>query len=185
MCRRRGQLRSGRVYYRPIGTEEEWERSVLNFRHAAQYARDKGITLAVEPINRFETFFLNTAADAVRFCKGRWGAERQGAFGHLPHGQGGKELLPGDCRYGHTPCGYLHAYENDRGTPGTGLVQWNEVFRGLRDADYPGWVVIESFVPDIKELARVCAVWRQLAPSADYLAREGLRYLRRSGDENA
>jgi D-psicose/D-tagatose/L-ribulose 3-epimerase len=73
----------------------------------------------------------------------------------------------------------FHACENDCGTPETGLVRWDDIFQGLKENGYEGWIVIESFVPDIAELARVTAVWRQLAPSADYLAGEGLRYLRR------
>ncbi len=173
----------GGVTYAPAGfiagrarTEEEWERSVTNFRRAAKYAGEKGITLAVEPLNRFETYFLNTAADAVTFCKdvGEPNAKVHLDTYHMIREE--KNFYQAIVDTG-TYLGLFHACENDRGTPGTGLVQWDEVYRGLIDADYEGWIVIESFVPDIEELARVCAVWRQLAPSADYLAGEGLKNL--------
>lgn len=179
----------GGVNYAPAGyiagrarTEEEWERSVTNFRHAARYAGKKGITLAVEPINRFETYFLNTAADAVKFCKdvGEPNVKvHLDTFHMIREEKSFYQAIVDTGPY----LGFLHACENDRGTPGTGLVQWDEIFRGLHDADYRGWIVIESFVPDNEELARVCAVWRQFAPSADHLAGEGLKNLRAIADK--
>jgi D-psicose/D-tagatose/L-ribulose 3-epimerase len=179
-----GESVIGGVNYAPAGyltgsarTPQEWDRSVHNYREAAKYAGDKGITLAVEPINRFETFFINTAADAVRFCEdvGEPNAKVHLDTYHMIREE--KDFYRAIVDTG-SRIGMVHACENDRGTPGTGLVSWNEVYRGLSDANYNGWIVIESFVPDIEELARVTAVWRQLAPSADYLAGEGLKNLR-------
>ncbi|KPJ86470.1 MAG: hypothetical protein AMS17_12400 [Spirochaetes bacterium DG_61] len=159
-------------------TDQEWAWAVRNFREAVRYAGDRGITLAVEPINRFETYFLNTAADAVRFCKdvGEPNVKVHLDTYHMIREE--KSFYRAIVDTGEY-LGHFHACENDRGTPGTGLVRWDEVNRGLRDIDYQGWIVIESFVPDIKELARVCAIWRQLAPSADALAEEGLKNLKR------
>jgi len=158
-------------------TDDEWERAVGNFRLAAGHAGERGITLAVEPLNRFETFFLNTAADAVRFCRevGEPNVKVHLDTYHMIREETSFYRAIVDTG---SFLGYFHACENDRGTPGTGLVRWEEVYRGLRDAGYGGWIVIESFVPDIPELARVAAVWRRLAPSADHLAGEGLRNLR-------
>ena len=179
----------GGVNYAPAGyisgkprTEEEWERSVTNFRLAAQYAGEKGITLAAEPINRFETYFLNTAADAVAFCKdvGEPNAKVHLDTFHMIREE--KDFYQAIVDTG-PYLGMLHACENDRGTPGTGLVRWDDIFRGLHDVDYRGWIVIESFVPDNEKLARVCAVWRQFAPSADHLAGEGLKNLRAIADQ--
>jgi D-psicose/D-tagatose/L-ribulose 3-epimerase len=174
----------GGVNYAPPGyitgkrrTDEEWERAVENFRLAARHAREKDITLAVEPLNRFETFFLNTAADAVRFCRD---VDEPNAKVHLDTYhmiREEKDFYKAVVDTG-PYLGLLHACENDRGTPGTGLVRWDEVYRGLKDIGYEGWIVIESFVPEVEEIARLAAVWRQLAPSADYLAGEGLKNLR-------
>jgi len=158
-------------------TEQEWGWAVHNFREAARYAADRDITLAVEPINRFETFFLNTAADAVRFCKevGQPNAKVHLDTYHMIREE--KSFCRAIVDTGER-LGFFHACENDRGTPGTGLVRWEEVYRGLREIEYHGWIVIESFVPDIEELARVCAIWRKLAPSADTLAGDGLENLK-------
>jgi D-psicose/D-tagatose/L-ribulose 3-epimerase len=179
-----GECVIGGVNYAPAGyltgsarTSEEWDRAVLNFREAAKHAKDRGITLAVEPLNRFETFFLNTAADAVQFCKdvGEPNVKVHLDTYHMIREE--KDFYRAIVETG-PYIGMVHACENDRGTPGTGLVAWDEVYRGLRDAQYEGWIVIESFVPEIEGLARVAAVWRQLAPSADHLAAEGLKNLR-------
>ncbi len=158
-------------------TEDEWEWAVHNFRAAARHAAQQDITLTVEVLNRFETHFLNTAADAVRFCRdvGEPNVKVHLDTYHMIREE--KSFYDAIVSTGDY-LGYFHACENDRGIPGTGLVQWDEVYRALDDVGYHGWIVIESFVPDIEELARVTAVWRQLAPSADVLARDGLRNLK-------
>jgi len=158
-------------------TPQEWEWAVKNYREAAKYARAKNIVLAVEPVNRFETYFLNTAADSVQFCKD---VGEPNVKVHLDTYHMIREersfyraiVDTGDY------LGYLHACENDRGIPGTGLVPWEEVYRALKDIDYQGWITIESFVPDIPDLARLTAIWRKLAPSADALASDGLKNIK-------
>ena len=158
-------------------TEQEWEWAVTNFREVAKYANDKGITLNVEPVNRFETFFLNIAADGVQFCKD---VDMPNAKVHLDCYHMIREeknmykaiVDTGDY------LGHFHACENERGVPGTGLVPWEDVYRALKDINYGGWINIESFTPDIEDLARLTAIWRKLAPSADVLAGEGLKNIK-------
>ena len=158
-------------------TDAEWEWAVKNFREACRYADDRGIILAAEALNRFETHMLNCAADAVRFCRD---VGEPNAKVHLDtyHMIGEEKSFYRAIVETGDYLGYFHACENDRGTPGTGLVRWDEVYRGLREIGYDGWITIESFVPDIKELARLTAVWRRLSPSADALAGDGLKNLK-------
>jgi D-psicose/D-tagatose/L-ribulose 3-epimerase len=158
-------------------TSEEWDWAVHNFRAAARYAQGKDIILAAEVLNRFETHFLNTAFDAVRFCKDVGEPNVRvhlDTYHMIREEKSFYEAIVNTGEY----LGYFHACENDRGIPGTGLVQWEEVYRGLMDIGYQGWIMIESFVPDIKELARIAAIWRTLAPSADDLAKMGLKNLK-------
>ena len=158
-------------------TAEEWDWAVNGVREAARYANDKGIVIAVEALNRFETHFLNTAADSVQFCKDTGEPNVKvhlDTYHMIREEKSFTDAIVGTGDY----LGYFHTCENDRGTPGTGLVQWEEVYRALKAINYKGWIVVESFVPDIEELARITAVWRKLAPSADYLAGEGLKNLR-------
>ena len=73
---------------------------------------------------------------------------------------------------------HFHACENDRGVPGRGQVRWPEVADALREVGYNGAVVIESFTPEVKSIARAVCIWRALASSQDELAREGLAFLK-------
>lgn len=158
-------------------TPQEWEWAVKNYKEAAKYAQGKNIVLAVEPVNRFETYFLNTAADSVQFCKdvGEPNVKVHLDTYHMIREE--KSFYRAIVDTGDY-LGYLHACENERGIPGTGLVPWEEVYRALKDIDYQGWITIESFVPDIPDLARLTAIWRKLAPSADVLASDGLKNIK-------
>jgi len=158
-------------------TQQEWDWAVSYYKEAAKYAAEKNITLNVEPVNRFETHFLNIAADAVRFCNDVGEANvkvhldtyhmiREEKDFYKPIVETGKYL------------GYFHACENERGIPGTGLVRWEEVYRALKDSGYRGWITIESFTPEIESVAGLTAIWRKHAPSSDDLAKEGLKNLK-------
>jgi D-psicose/D-tagatose/L-ribulose 3-epimerase len=72
----------------------------------------------------------------------------------------------------------VHCSENDRGTPGTGHTEWDEVFAALKEVNYDRWLVIESFVLGNEAIAKAAAIWRDIAPSGDDLAKEGLSFLR-------
>jgi D-psicose/D-tagatose/L-ribulose 3-epimerase len=73
---------------------------------------------------------------------------------------------------------HVHACENNRGAPGSGNVAWEEVAAALKEIDYDGPVVIESFTPAVKSIARAVCIWRPLAESQDALAADGLAFLR-------
>jgi len=158
-------------------TQQEWDWAVENYRQVARYANDRGIVISAEPVNRFETYFLNTASDTVQFVKdvGEPNAKVHLDTYHLIREE--KSFYSAISSTGEY-LGYFHACENERGVPGTGLVQWEEVYRALKDIGYDGWITIESFVPDIEELARLTAIWRSHAPSADALAGEGLKNIK-------
>jgi len=158
-------------------TEKEWEWAVNYYREAAKYAKDRNIMLAIEPVNRFETHFINTASDAVKFCKdvGESNVKVHLDTYHMIREE--KNFYKAIVDTGEY-LGYLHACENERGIPGTGLVNWEDVYRGLKDINYKGWITIESFTPDIKSIACLTAIWRKHAPSADVLAKDGLNNIK-------
>ena len=158
-------------------TEQEWEWAVSNYREACSYAGDKGIDICVEAVNRFETYFINTAADAVKFCKdvGEPNAKVHLDAYHMIREE--KDFYKAIVDTGEY-LGYFHACENERGVPGTGLVPWETVYQALKDIDYQGWITIESFTPDLPDIARLTAIWRKHAPSADVLAGEGLKNIK-------
>ena len=161
-------------------TEQEWEWSVNAMREITQYAADNwdGI-LAVECVNRFETHFLNIAADGVQYCKdvGMPNIKVHLDCFHMIREE--KSFAGAVKTCGKEYLGYVHVNENDRGIPGTGLVPFEEFFRALKEIGYDGPLTIESFDPRFEETNRNCAIWRSFAPSGEALAVEGLADLKR------
>ena len=160
-------------------TEDEWNWSVESMREVAEYAKNNSdIIIAVEPVNRFETFFLNIAGDAVRYCR-EVGLDNMkvhlDAF-HMIREELNFTKAVQEC--GKQYLGYVHVCESNRGIPGTGLVPWKEFFTALKNIGYEGPLVIESFDPRFEELNRLCAIWRKFAETGEILAVEGLRNLK-------
>jgi D-psicose/D-tagatose/L-ribulose 3-epimerase len=173
-------------FYSAVGrcwraTAEERERDVERLagvlRSLGQYAADRGVALGIEPLNRFETSFLNTTEQALQLVR-RVDHPSVGLGLDLFH-LGIEEKSPGDAlRAAGAHLKHVQVAENDRGTPGTGHLPWEDVAAALRDTGYGGRVVIETFSDRVEAIARAAAIWRPLAPDSDTLAREGLRFLR-------
>ena len=160
-------------------TEDEWGWSVESMREVALYAESKSdMIIAVEPVNRFETHFLNIAEDAVKYCK-------DVGTGNLKVHLDSFHMIREELSFteaveicGKEYLGYIHACENNRGIPGTGLVPWEEFFGALRKIGYDGPLAIESFDPGFEELNRLCAIWRKFAETGEELAVQGLKNLK-------
>ena len=163
-------------------TPDEWQRVIDGLRALTPVLDESGVTLAVEPLNRFETFLLNTMSDARAMCEAvdhpKVGVLFDTFHANIEEKSMGVALQSLGSRLRH-----VHASENDRGTPGTGHVPWPELRDALRQMDYQDWVVIESFGSAIKEIAAAASIWRDLAPTADEIAFDGVKYLRRMFDE--
>ena len=155
----------------------EWRRSVEGIREMALVAADKGVRLALEPLNRFETDMINIVDQGLDFIddvgKSNVGLHLDTFHMHLEERSSGAAIRKASDRIFH-----FHACENDRGVPGTGQVQWQEVASALKEVRYAGPVVIESFTSQVKEIARAVCIWREIAPSQDAIASEGLKFLR-------
>lgn len=159
-------------------TEEEWDLAVSGTKELAEFAEKHGVTLAIEPLNRFETYFINIAADAVEFAKDVGSPNVKIMLDTFHMNIEEKSFYDAIVETGDL-LWHFHSSENDRGTPGTGLVNWQEVFEALDEINYDRWIVMESFVPGIKEIAKAAAIWRQIAPSGDVLATEGLAFIKK------
>lgn len=159
-------------------TEEEWQWGVGNFRAIAEYAAStSGLVLGIEPVNRFESHFINVARDAVRFIDavGMGNVKVHLDTFHMIREEDNIRAAVLDAG---PKLGYVHACENQRGIPGRGMMPWVEFFASLREMGYDGCVTIESFDPEMPSIARLCCMWRKLADSPEQLAVEGLRFLR-------
>ncbi len=170
--------------YAPVGylvgrrrTEDEWGwcRDVL--KKAARKAQEYGVTMALEFLNRFETFFINTSEDAVKMCKDVGEPCMKVHFDTFHANIEEKDVVEALRKTGEF-LGHFHASENDRGMIGSGHIPYAELFAVLKELGYDEWVVIESFGSSFKELAAACCIWRDLVPDPEAFAREGLRYLK-------
>jgi D-psicose/D-tagatose/L-ribulose 3-epimerase len=172
----------GKIVGRPR-TEEEWRRSVEAMREVCRYAKSYGISFGAEPVNRFETYFLNTAEDAVKYCRDV-GEPNMKVHLDTFHMNIEEKNFYDPIKKAGNLLNHFHCCENDRSIPGTGHVNWDEVFRALSEIDYDRWLVIESFTPEIKRVAASTAIWRKLAPDADTIAVNGLQFLKKMVDKN-
>jgi D-psicose/D-tagatose/L-ribulose 3-epimerase len=170
--------------YSPVGylpgrrrTADEWKWAVDCYQSLGPVLTQYGVTIAVEPLNRFETYFLNTAADAVKFCD-EIDHPNVGVLFDTFHAN----IEEKDIAQGYRTVGrhlkHVHTCENDRGIPGTGHVEWKSVFQAMRDLKYDGWLTIESFGFSIGELSAAAAIWRDLAPTPDAIAYEGVKFVK-------
>jgi D-psicose/D-tagatose/L-ribulose 3-epimerase len=158
-------------------TEEEWKWAIDNLQAAADYARPLGVTLCIEPLNRFETYFLNTQQDAALLVRAV-GAPNLRVHFDTFHANIEEQNPADSVRSISKELGHVHISENDRGIPGTGHNDWAGVLSALRDVGYDGWLTIESFAQPEPALAAAAAIWRDLAPSGDELARRGLQFIK-------
>lgn len=155
--------------------ERAW--CVENLRAVGKIASDAGVTIGIEPLNRFETDMINLVEQALALIH-EIGHPAYKVHIDTFHCNIEEKSIPEAIRMAGSLLGHFHACENDRGTPGTGHIDWIGVRDALRDIGYDGPVVIESFTPGAVEIAKAAAIWRPLAPSQDELARQGARFLR-------
>ena len=158
-------------------TDEEWKRCVDGLQELGRYSEEFKVRIAVEPLNRFETFFLNTAADAKRLCE-EVAHPNIGVLYDTFHANIEEKNQAAAIRLLGKHIFHVHTCENDRGIPGSGPIDWPGVIGALKEIGYDDWLVIESFGPGIKEIAAAACIWRDLAAQPDDIPALGARNLR-------
>ncbi|GAB5554195.1 MAG: sugar phosphate isomerase/epimerase [Saprospiraceae bacterium] len=161
----------------PEKRKEEWSLAVDNLHKVCKMAKAKELLIALEPLNRFETDLVNTTADVVRMVKDidHPSAKVMVDSFHMTIEESDLEaaiLAAGDLLI------HVQVSENYRGTPGTGLTPWKAFAKGLSKINYQGTISIESFTPEIKELAGAVCFWKKMAESQDAFAEDGLKFLK-------
>jgi D-psicose/D-tagatose/L-ribulose 3-epimerase len=158
-------------------SEDELSRGADSLRVAGDIAAAAGVTIALEYLNRFEAYFLTTAAQARAFVERVDHPSVRTMYdtfhGHIEekdHGDAIRALAP--------VMAHFHVSENDRGVPGTGQVQFDTAFAALAEVGYDGWVTIESFGSALPDLAAATKVWRPLFASEEDVYRQGLALIR-------
>ena len=155
-----------------------WLNSVRSLKEVCKYAKKFDIEIGVEAVNRFKSYLINTAEDAIKFVKD---VDEPNIKIHLDTFHMNieeKDFYTPIVKTGNL-LGYLHCIENDRGIPGTGHVDWNALFKALKEIRYDRWVVIETFPPGVKGLSEKVCAWRWVFPDEIELASKGLQFLQK------
>lgn len=158
-------------------TEDEWQWGLESMRQTAEHAGQVGVKLGIEPLNRFEVYFLNAHRDAAEFAR-QVNHPACGIMYDTFHSNIEEKSIPDtleaikDCLF------HIHISENDRSTPGAGNIRWNETFKAIRHIGYDGWLVIEAFGLALPELAAATRIWRRMFDDELTLARQGLQFMK-------
>ncbi|HBF37692.1 MAG TPA: sugar phosphate isomerase/epimerase [Firmicutes bacterium] len=153
------------------------ERVSKRLRPLAAKAADNGVLLAFETLNRFENCLINTTEQALELVK----MVDSPALGiHLDtfHMNIEEKDMPAAIRLAGPVLYHFHTCENDRGILGTGHIPWKDIAVALREVNYHGDFVIESFTDQVRSIARAVSTWRKVAPSSEVLAEKGLQFLK-------
>ena len=158
-------------------TKQEHQRGVSFHRRAGDHAAKKNVRFAVEALNRFECYFLNTME---QLC------EHLDAVDH-PHVKAMYDTFHSNIEEKDPVAAvkaikkhmiHVHVSENDRGTPGKGHVPWAETFKAIKAAKYDGWMTIEAFGRAIPALAAATRVWRDFFPNKEEVYKVGLKTMK-------
>lgn len=163
-------------------TEQEWGRAVETTRGIALTASTHGVTIALEALNRFEIYLLNTAADTARFVREVDHPSCRMMIDTF-HAHIEEKDVAEAVRASADVLVHVQVAENDRSTPGKGQVRFAETFAALKGVGYDGWLAIEAFGLGLPEIAKATSIWRRMFDTEEQLAEEGLDFLRRSWDE--
>jgi D-psicose/D-tagatose/L-ribulose 3-epimerase len=174
----------GGVTYSALGfrsgkppSKAEYDNMAKALRPAARHAKKLGITLGIEPCNRYETHLLNTSTQSLQFLDL---LNEPNVTIHLDtyHMNIEEKGIGAGFRAAGDKCAYVHLSESDRGVPGTGTIDWDDVFRTLANINFKGRLVVESFVTLPAEIAAALSVWRPVARDRQEVLEKGVPFLK-------
>lgn len=170
--------------YSPVGylpgrrrNADEWQWAVEAYRELGPVFAAHDVHVGIEPLNRFETYFLNTTNDAVAFCA-EVDHPNVGILWDTFHANIEEKNPAAALAAAGRFLKHVHTCENDRGTPGSGHVDWPGVFEALRGLGYDSWLTIESFGFALGEISAAASIWRDLAATPNEIAWEGVKFLK-------
>jgi D-psicose/D-tagatose/L-ribulose 3-epimerase len=159
--------------------KQQWKAVVNNLRKLCDYAESKGRQVCLEPLNRFETDFINTVDQALKMVKDV-GSPALKLHLDTFHMNIEEKNQAAAIKKAGKLLGHFHACGSDRGTPGGDHIDWKPIAAALKSVKYKGDVVIESFTTDVKVIARAAAIWRRIEPTRDEIAVNGIKFLKKT-----
>lgn len=158
---------------------KQWETVAEHLKMLADYADGLNVKMAIEPLNRYETDFINTCEQGLKMVNQvnskALMLQLDTYHMNIEEKDPAQAILNAGAKLGH-----FHACGSDRGTPGGDQINWDKISSALNQINYDGEVVIESFLPGIEMIERAASIWRQFEPSREDIAIKGLKFLRSS-----
>jgi D-psicose/D-tagatose/L-ribulose 3-epimerase len=168
----------GRAEYVPDDERPaQWASVVKNLKTVCAYAQEMGIQICLEPLNRFETDFINTCDQALQMVAD---VASPALSVHLDtfHMNIEEKHPAAAIRRAGKHLKHFHACGSDRGTPGGDHIDWLSIAAALKEVGFDGHVVIESFTPDVLVIAKAASIWRMMEPRREDIAINGVKFLR-------
>ncbi|WP_373652257.1 sugar phosphate isomerase/epimerase family protein [Schlesneria sp. DSM 10557] len=159
-------------------TADEWKWGLDSLTKAADHAAKNNVTLVCEYLNRFECYFLTSAADDARFCREANHPNLKMMYDTF-HANIEEKDLAAAMKGCWDQVVHVHISENDRSTPGEGHVDWETTFKTLKELKYDGWLTVEAFGLALPALAAATKIWRRMFPTEEYLAQNALAFMKK------
>ncbi|MBX9789168.1 MAG: sugar phosphate isomerase/epimerase [Pirellulales bacterium] len=173
-----GPFHSALGYFSGAGpTADEWKAAVDSMREVAEHAARCHVTLAVEYLNRFECYLLNSASDTARFVRDVNHPSCRMMYDTF-HANIEEKNVPAAIRTSAPLLAHVHISENDRSTPGKGLVDWPATFATLKEVKYDGWLTVEAFGLALPAIAAATKIWRRMYDTEEQLAADALKFMK-------
>ena len=159
--------------------KQQWKTVVGHLKTLCKHAQKNGKQVCMEPLNRFETDFMNTADQALKMVADVGSPALKIHLDTFHMNIEEKDQARAIKKVGKL-LGHFHACGSDRGTPGNDHIDWEPIAKALKAVKYDGDVVIESFTTDVKVIARAAAIWRRMEPTTEEIAVKGLKFLKKT-----
>jgi len=183
ICNGLGSKVLGGVLYSPWGklisreeAKENIEHSIKGLKEIAEYGEEKEVLISLEVLNRYESYFLNTVEEGKELLE-KIGHKNVKLHFDTFHSHIEETSLRNAILSGASEIGHVHFCENNRGVPGTGQIDWNEVSKSLKDINYNGWIVVENFVMPSCEVGNTVGIWRKIDDSGEQAARKAYKFI--------
>ncbi len=163
-------------------TQAEFDRAREVHARVADHAQANGVTIALEAVNRFESYFANTMDDLCAYTKSLNHPAIQTMYDTFHANIEEKDPVGAFTRNAEHVA-HIHISENDRGVPGRGHIPWAETFKAIKASGYDNWLTIEAFGRGLPELAAATRVWRDFAENPEAYYRDGYQCIRKGWDE--
>ena len=156
---------------------DRYRELVDNLAPVVAHAQAAGVTVAVEPLNRYETSLVNTVDQALQAIDGL-PASGCGLLLDIYHMNIEETDMPAAIRRAGSRIAHVQVCANDRGAPGADHLPWAQILEALDDTGYTGPLCIESFTAENASIATAASIWRPLARTQDAIATDGLAHFK-------